>query len=74
MYDAGHTFDQLLDRLHDAGEPAPHWQRAANGGVKLYGQLNGKHYDYIAPTLEAAARSVLDLELTASDKEREAAQ
>lgn len=76
MYQAGQVFDQLLDRLQDMGAPPPR-----------YGRLAGKHEVWVnvtlpgkrtverrADTLDQAARAILDLDLTASDQDREQAQ
>lgn len=75
MFGAGASFDELLDRLHDAGYPVPMWGRApGQHNVRLHGTGPNGGYDYIGPSLDSVARGVIDCELSCGDKERDAAR
>lgn len=75
MFGAGEAFDELLDRLHDMGAPPPDCGRV-NGRHEVYIAcvLPGQSTERIAVTLDAAARAIIDLDLTCPDKDREAAE
>lgn len=74
MYGAGETFDELLDRLFDAGGPPPRWGRkTGEHAVWLNCRLPAGHVERHGETLEIAARNILLLDLTVGDKERDEA-
>lgn len=74
-FGAGKAFDDLLDELQRMGCPPP-----------TFGRCSGRHDVYIecvlpigstervATTLDAAARAILDLDLTCPDKDQQAAE
>lgn len=75
MYGAGPSFDMLLDRLHAMGAPAPRFGRVGGEhAVWLNATLPSGTVERKAATLDQAARAILDLDLTAADKDRDAAQ
>lgn len=74
MYGAGDIFDELLDRLHDAGSPPPRWGRkTGTHGVWLNCRLPKGNIERHGDTLDVAARNILLLDLAAPDKEQAAA-
>lgn len=75
MYGAGEAFDSLLDRLWAMGAPAPRYGRV-NGQCTIWLEckLPAGSTERIAANLDAAARAILDLDLSASDRDQEAAK
>lgn len=73
MFGAGPVYDYLVDRLHDAGAPAP-----------TYGRVNGEHHVWLQATLpdgtterkganlDAVASQILEFDMAASDRDQEA--
>lgn len=75
MYGAGRSFDELLDRLHAMGAPPPRWGRkVGKHEVWCNVKLPTGNVERLGEDLETAARNILTLDLSADDKDVEAAQ
>lgn len=70
VYGPGPNLDDLLDRLHAMGAPAPEWWRVPGvDRIQLSVDLPDGPYCVESPTLDEAAKHMIVLALTSGDQE-----